>query len=334
MAVSWNGVPVLVTGAGGFIGSHLTEALLARGARVRAFVRYNSRGDVGLLRYARTDIAGDRGALDVVAGDLRDPHAVLEAAEGCELVFHLGAMISIPYSYRHPAEVVGANVEGTLNVLEAARRTRPRRLVHTSTSEVYGSAQVVPIAEDHPLQGQSPYSASKIGADRIAESYFRSFDVQVITLRPFNTYGPRQSTRAVIPTIVTQALAGGPVRLGSLFPTRDFTYVDDTVRGFILAAEADGVAGCEVNLGTNQETSIGDLVSTIGRILQREIVVASEPERVRPERSEVLRLRADNSLAKRLLGWEPQISLEAGLRRTIDWIREHAELFQPGVYQV
>lgn len=334
MAVSWNGVPVLVTGAGGFIGSHLTEALIARGARVRAFVRYNSRGDVGMLRYAQADALSDRDVLDIVAGDLRDPHAVLDAAQGCQYIFHLGAMISIPYSYRHPAEVVAANVEGTLNVLEAARRTRPARLVHTSTSEVYGSAQIVPIAEDHPLQGQSPYSASKIGADRIAESYFRSFDVPVVTLRPFNTYGPRQSTRAVIPTIVTQALAGETVRLGSLTPTRDFTYVDDTVRGFIAAAEAKDAAGREVNLGCNHETSIGDLVTTIGRILQRDIAVASEPERVRPERSEVLRLRANNSLAKHLLGWEPQVSLEEGLKKTIDWIRDHAELFQPGVYQV
>ena len=332
MGMTWQDALVLVTGAGGFIGSHLTEALAARGARVRAFVRYNSRGDVGMLRYAGAPASG--GSFEIVQGDLRDSHAVLDAADGCECIFHLGALISIPYSYRHPAEVVAANVEGTLNILEAARRTRPRRLVHTSTSEVYGTAQVVPIAEDHPLQGQSPYSASKIGADRIAESYFRSFDVPVVTVRPFNTYGPRQSTRAVIPTIVTQALAGQMVRLGSLTPTRDFTYVDDTVRGFIAAAEAEGAGGREVNLGTNREISIGDLVKAIGRVLGREIVVSSEDARVRPGRSEVMRLCADNSLAKQLLGWEPQVSLEEGLQRTIEWIRNHAELFQPGVYQV
>lgn len=329
--MTWSEQSVLVTGAGGFIGSHLVEALVERGARVRAFVRYNSRGDVGLLNFLSPDV---RKRLVIVPGDLRDPAGVLSAMDGCTCVFHLGALISIPYSYRHPFEVIETNIVGTVNVLEAARHARPERVIHTSTSEVYGTAQIVPIDERHPLQGQSPYSASKIGADKIAESYYRAFDVPVATVRPFNTYGPRQSGRAVIPTIICQALSGNVVQLGSLQPTRDFTYVSDTVQGFLRAAEAGAIVGQEVNLGSNQETSVAELVSMIGALLNRSIEVESSHERVRPAKSEVERLRASNVRAKELLGWEPTVSLKDGLGRTIDWIAGHTELYRPWHYEV
>jgi len=329
--VNWSGVPVLVTGAGGFIGSHLTEALAVGGARVRAFVRYNSRGDVGLLRLLPQE-AFER--LEIVAGDLRDAYAVAEAMAGCTHVFHLGALIAIPYSYRHPREVIETNVIGTLNVLEAARRARPQRVVHTSTSEVYGTARTVPISESHPLQGQSPYSASKISADKIAESYFRAFDVPVVTIRPFNTYGPRQSARAVIPTIITQALAQDEIRLGALAPTRDFTFVDDTVQGFLHAAAAENILGIEINLGTNQEISIGDLARKIIEMIGRPVVITSDDDRLRPGKSEVERLHADNSLALSKLSWQPRVSLEDGLQQTIAWVRRHLEIYRVGEYQV
>ena len=329
--MSWKGVPVLITGAAGFIGSHLVEELARQEACVRAFVRYNSRGDVGLLRLLPNDIYR---RLEIVPGDLRDASAILDAMEGREFVFHLGALIAIPYSYRHPREVVETNVIGTLNVLEAARRTHPQRIIHTSTSEVYGTARSVPISESHPLQGQSPYSASKIGADKIAESYYRAFDVPVVILRPFNTYGPRQSARAVIPTIITQALMRDRICLGALSPTRDFTFVWDIIRGFLCAAEAEGVLGLEINLGNNQEISIGDLADKIIGLVGRSVSIVCEEKRMRPVKSEVERLRADNALARKMLGWQPSVSLDEGLRQTIAWIKDHLDLYRVGEYQV
>lgn len=326
----WNGRNVLVTGAGGFIGSHLAEALLARGAKVRAFVRNTSRRDPGLLR--QLDPA-DFAKVEIFAGDLRDERAVRGAVEGCQVVFHLGALVSIPYSYRRPAEVAGTNFMGTLNVLAACLDLGVERLVHTSTSEVYGSARQVPIGEGHALQGQSPYSASKIGADKLAESFFCAYGLPVVTVRPFNTFGPRQSARAVIPAIITQALVQDEMRLGNLDTTRDFTYVSDTVRGFILAAEAPGVEGGVFNLGTGREIRIGELAAEIIRLAGRPVSIVQDPERLRPEPSEVLRLLSDNSLAGKRLGWQPECSLERGLEQTIAWVREHLDLYRVGSYE-
>ncbi len=327
----WQDRLVLVTGAGGFIASHLIELLVAEGAQVHAFVRYNSRNDPGML-----DLLDDKVTrkLEIVAGDLRDADAIRAAVAGMDTVFHLGALIAIPYSYLHPREVVETNVLGTLNVLQAARDEKVRRVIHTSTSEVYGTAQYVPIDEKHPIQGQSPYSASKIGADRIAESFYRSYDLPVATLRPFNTYGPRQSDRAVIPTIITQALTGSEVRLGSLEPVRDFTYVTDTARGFLKIAMPDAAIGHEFNLGSGEAVSIGELVERIFRILGKQPSVLAEAERLRPEKSEVMRLHASNRKAQDLLGWCPQVSLDEGLHRTIDWISQNLHRYQPGHYTV
>jgi dTDP-glucose 4,6-dehydratase len=329
--MDWKSRRVLVTGAGGFIGSHLVEALVARGANVRAFLRYTSRPDPGLLRFAAPGIEDD---IEIVRGDLRDSDAVRVASDGIDTIFHLGALIGIPYSYVHPREVVDTNVIGTFNVLEAVRLASVRRVVHTSTSEVYGTAVTDRISEEHRLQGQSPYSASKIGADKLVESYARSFGVSAVTIRPFNTYGPRQSARAIIPTIITQALAGAEVRLGSLSPTRDLTFVRDTVEGFILGAEKDEAVGREINLGTDREVSIGELARKIAEIVGTKITITEDPARVRPGRSEVMRLHADASLAKRILGWQPTVTLEQGLAETIDWIRQHADLYRPGTYEV
>jgi dTDP-glucose 4,6-dehydratase len=322
---------VLVTGAGGFIGSHLVEALVSRGDNVRAFVRYNSRGDAGALRYVSADVANQ---IEVVAGDLRDVEAVSGAARSRQVIYHLGALIAIPYSYLHPREVIETNVMGTLNVLQAARQEHTERVVHVSTSEVYGTAQYVPIDEAHPLQGQSPYSASKIGADKVAESFHRSFGVPVVTVRPFNAYGPRQSARAVIPTIVSQALAGQPIRLGSLAPRRDFTYVTDTAQGMILAAEREEAIGRTINLGSNEDISIGDLVGLILEEAGVSTSVVQEARRTRPEASEVDRLRADATAASELLGWSPAVPLRAGLAHVVAWVREHPELFRPAEYTV
>ncbi len=322
---------VLVTGAGGFIGSHLVEKLAQSGAKVKAFVRYNSRGDIGLL-----SMLGDRirEHLDIVAGDLRDLSAIKMASRDTEIVFHLGALIAIPYSYQHPQEVVESNVLGTMNVLLASRENAVARIIHTSTSEVYGSALKVPIDENHPLQGQSPYSASKIGADKLAESFYCSFDLPIVTVRPFNTYGPRQSARAVIPAIVIQALKGNRVQLGNLDAFRDFTYVQDTVDGFLLAAQAQHVEGKTINLGIGQGIRISDLVSMISSIMGKKIDVEVDSERLRPEKSEVNRLLSDNTLAKELLGWSPQISLQEGLAKTIEWISEHQDFYLTTNYQI
>lgn len=323
--------PILVTGAGGFIASHLVEALARQGARVRAFVRYNSRRDPGLLRLLPAELLPQ---VELFPGDLRDLPAVQAAMQGISLVFHLGALISIPYSYRQPAEVVETNIIGTLNVLLAAKTAGIQRLIHTSTSEVYGTARQVPIDEDHPLQGQSPYSASKIGADKLAESFFCTYDLPVVTLRPFNTYGPRQSARAVIPTIITQALTQPVIRLGSLETRRDFTFIHDTVRGFLLAAQAPGIEGHTFNLGAGSEIQIGELAKQVIRLAGRPVEIELDEDRLRPVKSEVQRLLSDNRLARQRLGWEPQVNLEQGLVETIAWIREHLDLYQPGTYTI
>lgn len=329
--MKWKDGPVLVTGAGGFIGSHLVEALASQGAHVRAFIRYNSRADVGLLKFLNSDYARN---VEMVFGDLRDSSAVLAVTKDCQVIFHLGALIAIPYSYVNPRDVVETNIIGTLNVLEAARTARPIRVIHTSTSEVYGTAKSVPINEAHPLQGQSPYSASKIGADKLVESYYRSYGLPTVTVRPFNTYGPRQSARAVIPTIITQALTKDVIRLGELSPTRDFTFVDDTVRGFLCAAKVEGIEGREINLGSKQEVSIGELAKTVLKMVGRDSEITCENDRLRPAKSEVFRLYADNSLAHQLIDWRPLTSLEEGLAKTISWVREHLDLYKVGLYQI
>jgi len=329
MSTTLNGSRVLVTGAGGFIGSELVQQLLSLGAGVRVFLRYTSRKDMGLLKFLPQDA---RNALDFIFGDLRDPDAVEKAAESMDVMFHLGALISIPYSYVHPVETVQSNVIGTLNVLQACRKFSCR-LVHTSTSEVYGTALHVPIDEGHPLQGQSPYSASKIGADKLVESYYRTFDVKAVTVRPFNTYGPGQTARAVIPTIITQALMQDEIHLGNLEAKRDFTYVTDTVDGFIKAAQTPGVVGETINLGYGEEVSIGELAEMIIELVGRPVKVIVDQERLRPEKSEVMRLLSDNSKARKLLGWKPKIGFREGLSRTIEWIRKHLDLYRVGEYE-
>ena len=321
----------LVTGAGGFIGSHLVERLLSDGWRVKAFVRYSSHDQHGALVHAA---AGVLDQVDLVPGDLRDGDVVRRAVEDCDAVLHLGAVIAIPYSYTAPRDVVETNVLGTLNVLEAARVCGTPRVVHTSTSEVYGTAQQLRIDESHPLQGQSPYSASKIGADKLAEAYHLSFGLPVVTLRPFNTYGPRQSPRAVIPTILGQALAGGQIRLGSLAPTRDFTYVTDTVAAFALAASAPGIEGQVVHLGTGIEVSIADVVRIAGEVLGRDLDVVVDDTRLRPPASEVQRLLSDPTRANELLGWTPEVSFEAGLRQTAAWLEQARGWFRLPGYAV
>ncbi len=322
------GQRVLVTGAGGFVGSHLVELLAGQGCAVRCFVRYNSENRIGMLRELPADV---QAGLEIVMGDLRDPEAVRGAMRDVSAVFHLGALIAIPYSYRNPREVFETNVMGTFNVMAAARDLGTPRVVHTSTSETYGTARFVPITEAHPLQGQSPYSASKIGADKVAESFYTSFELPVVTVRPFNIFGPRQSARAVIPTIITQALTGDEVRLGTLSPTRDFTFVLNTAEGFLRAAECDAALGGVFNLGSGFEISIGDLAQTIIRLTGRPVTFrADEAERLRPGKSEVQRLWADSTRAREVLGWTPRIGFEEGLRRTIDWIAAHLDHYRPG----
>ena len=320
-----------VTGAGGFIASHLIERLLNEGAKVRAFIRYTSRGDEGNVRYIPETLWKD---LEIISGNLLDSSAVDNFVKGVDILFHLGSLIAIPYSYVHPREVIETNVIGTLNVIEASRNHGIENIIHTSTSEVYGTAQYTPIDEHHPLQGQSPYSASKIGADKVAESYYSSFGIPVKVVRPFNTFGPRQSARAVIPTIITQVLGGDEVLLGDITPTRDFTYVDDTVEGFLKIAESDEAIGKVVNIGSGKEISIGDLAIKIGDIIGNEIKISSDDMRLRPTKSEVRRLLADISLAKSLLGWKPKISLTEGLKLTIDWIEVNLSKFKIGEYKV
>lgn len=319
---------VLVTGADGFIGSHLTEALVRKGYDVRAFVLYNSFNSWGWLDHSSPEI---KGKLDVFAGDVRDPNGVRQAMKGCDAVLHLAALIAIPYSYHSPDTYVDTNIKGTLNVLQAARDLGVKRVIHTSTSEVYGTARFVPITEAHPLQGQSPYSASKIGADQLAYSFFTSFDLPVVIARPFNTYGPRQSARAVIPTIMTQLASGQrTVKLGAVSPTRDFNYVSDTAAGFIAALESDQGLGEVVNFGSNFEISVGDTARAIAEVMQREIEIITDEARLRPDGSEVERLWADNQKAKQLFGWQPAYGgldgFKRGLAETARWFSEPANL--------
>jgi len=323
---------VLVTGADGFIGSHLTEALVRDGAEVRAFCLYNSNGSAGWLDRADPEI---RQSIEFVLGDVRDERFVEQACDGIEIVFHLAALIAIPYSYAAPSSFVETNVTGTLNVLEAVRRNGCRLLIHTSTSEVYGTPETVPITEGHPVKGQSPYSATKIAADKLAEAYHSSFGTPVVTLRPFNTYGPRQSTRAVIPTMLSQLISGSRnVRLGSLTPKRDFTYVGDTVAGFISAGGSTGLEGEVIQLGTGQTFSIADIFDMAKRLTGSDAEVQSESERVRPENSEVMVLLSDPQRARELLGWTPTVSIEDGLSRTAKWVEANMELFEPGRYHI
>lgn len=328
--MNFENTTVLITGAGGFIGSHLVERLISEGAKVRTFVRYNARGDAGLLRFIDPKIYSE---LEIIPGDLRDVEAMYTAAQGVDTIFHLGALIAIPYSYDHLREVVETNVLGTLNVLLAARETQVRRVIQTSTSEVYGTARYAPIDENHPLQAQSPYSASKISADKISESLYHSFNLPVVTLRPFNTYGPRQSARAIIPTIITQALTREEVRLGSLDPVRDFTFVSDTVNGFLKAAEAgEKVLGEEINLGTGEMISIGELAEMIFDLLGKKPKIVTDTQRFRPPKSEVFKLQSNNTKARELIGWMPQVPLREGLQQTIEWISHHLSHFQPDEY--
>lgn len=329
---------VLVTGADGFIGSHVTEALVRQGFDVRAFVLYNSFNSWGWLDHCPEDV---KGRFEVFAGDIRDGNGVRVAMTGCDAVLHLAALIAIPYSYHSPETYVDTNIKGTLNVVQAARDLGVRRVVHTSTSEVYGTARFVPITESHPLRGQSPYSASKIGADQIAMSFHDSFDTPVVILRPFNTYGPRQSARAVIPTIVTQ-LANGKrqIKLGAVSPTRDFNYVADTVAGFAAALQSDRGVGEVINIGSNFEISIGDTARTIAEIMGAEVEIVTDEQRLRPEKSEVERLWAANDKARELLGWQPQYGGLAGFRRgitqTVAWFSDpsHLASYKADIYNL
>ena len=325
------GPRALVTGAAGFIGSHLVERLVRDGHTVRAFIHYNAAGYRHNLERLDLEI---RDAIEVVAGDIADPFSVNKAVADQDVVFHLASLIAIPYSYIAPAAYVSTNVAGTLNVLQACRDHGVGRVVHTSTSEVYGTAQYVPIDEQHPLVGQSPYSASKIAADKLAESFHRSYELPAVTVRPFNTFGPRQSARAVIPTIICQALTRDEIQLGSLDPVRDFTYVEDTAAGFVAAAACDQAVGEVVNLGTGEGVSIGDAVAKVLELINRDVRVRTDEGRVRPEASEVLRLISDNSKAKRLMGWTPQVDFTTGLERVIEYIRAHPEQYQAEVYNV
>jgi NAD dependent epimerase/dehydratase len=327
----WDGKRVLVTGAGGFIGSHLVDALVELGADVTAFVHYNARNDWGMLEERAAD-HGDR--VRVVLGDVTDASSVAAAVQEKEIVFHLAALIGIPYSYVAPGSYVNANVRGTLHVMEACRHAPVERVVHTSTSEVYGTAVYSPIDERHPLQAQSPYSASKIGADKIAEAYYCSFGLPVATLRPFNTFGPRQSARAVIPTLITQALTSDRVHLGSLAPVRDLTFVEDTVQAFLRMAEVDDAVGRVIHTGTGRGVTIGELATLVLARVNPDATIVADEERVRPEQSEVMHLVCDPTLAGKVLGWKPRVTLEEGLDRTIAWIREHLDAYKTTMYTV
>jgi NAD dependent epimerase/dehydratase len=321
----------LVTGAAGFIGSHLVELLVREGYDVRAFVHYNSYGRWPNLEQLAKDV---QDAIEIFPGDICDARVVAEAVTGCEWVFHLAALIAIPYSYVAPASYVQTNVAGSLNVLEACRLHKVKRLIHTSTSETYGSAQYVPINEQHPLVGQSPYSATKIAGDKLAESFWLSFGTPVTVLRPFNTYGPRQSQRALIPTIVTQALNGNTISLGNLEPVRDLTFVTDTATGFLAVARSSSAVGELINLGVGNGTSVRELVDRVGHLLGRKLEIEQSPERVRPENSEVMRLISDNRKARSLTGWTPQVELDAGLRATVDHIRAHPDDYRVRGYVI
>lgn len=329
---------ILVTGADGFIGSHLTETLVRAGYEVKAFVLYNSFNSWGWLDHCAADV---KGKFEVFAGDIRDPHGVKEAMKGCDAVLHLAALIAIPYSYHSPDTYVDTNIKGTLNVLQASRELGVRRVVHTSTSEVYGSARFVPITEEHPLQGQSPYSATKIAADQLAYSFYASFHLPVVVARPFNTYGPRQSARAVIPTIITQIASGKKeIKLGAVSPTRDFNFVKDTVAGFIAVLESDKGCGEVINFGSNFEISVGDTARLIAEVMNTDIEILTDEVRLRPTHSEVERLWADNSKARELFGWAPKYAeldgFKRGLAETVEWIEDADNLrgYKADIYNI
>ena len=332
------GKKILITGADGFIGSHLTEELVRQGHDVKAFVLYNSFNSWGWLDQVPQ---GMKKQIDVYTGDIRDPHGVKTAMQDCDVVLHLAALIAIPYSYHSPDTYVDTNIKGTLNILQAARELNVEKIVHTSTSEVYGTARFVPITEEHPLQGQSPYSATKIGADQLAMSFYQSFNMPVSIIRPFNTYGPRQSARAIIPTVITQIAKGKrEINLGSLHPTRDFNYVADTVRGFIAMAQSDAAVGEVINIGSNYEVSIGETVNLIAEVMNANIDIVTDQARLRPTKSEVERLWADNQKAKRLLGWEPLYNGKEGLKRgladTAAWFTREENLrnYKADIYNI
>ncbi len=327
--MEWSHQTVLVTGAAGFIGSHLVERMVELGGRTRALVRYSSTGSWGWLDHSPV-----KDDVEIMPGDIRDPTCVAEAFRGIDIVFHLAALIGIPYSYSAPHSYVRTNVEGTLNVLQSARDGDVTMVVHTSTSEVYGTARKVPITEDHPLQGQSPYSATKIAADKLAESFHLSFGLPVAIVRPFNTYGPRQSARAIIPTIISQLLSDSTVKLGNVLPTRDFNFVTDTVEGFVKVAGSTAAVGQAINIGSGKEISIGDLAELLASLLGKSIQVVTDEQRLRPDNSEVERLLADNTKAKELAGWTPSVDLSEGLRRTIAWITENRHIYRSNLYQV
>jgi NAD dependent epimerase/dehydratase len=329
---------ILVTGADGFIGSHLTETLVRAGYEVKAFVLYNSFNSWGWLDHCAADV---KGKFEVFAGDIRDPHGVKEAMKGCDAVLHLAALIAIPYSYHSPDTYVDTNIKGTLNVLQASRELGVQRVIHTSTSEVYGSARFVPITEEHPLQGQSPYSATKIAADQLAYSFYASFHLPVVVARPFNTYGPRQSARAVIPTIITQIASGKKeIKLGAVSPTRDFNFVKDTVAGFIAVLESDKGCGEVINFGSNFEISVGDTARLIAEVMNADIEILTDEVRLRPTHSEVERLWADNSKARELLGWAPKYAeldgFKRGLAETVEWIEDADNLrgYKADIYNI
>jgi UDP-glucose 4-epimerase len=332
MKNAWKGTKVLVTGAGGFIGSHLAEELARQGARVTALVHYNSRGSHGFLENLHAPLSR---RVEVVAGDVSDSHFVSGLVRGQEVVFHLAALIAIPYSYSAPQSFVTANIQGTLNILEACRRRGVKKLVHTSTSEVYGTARYTPIDEAHPLQGQSPYSASKIGADHLAESYHRSFGLPVAVARPFNTYGPRQSARAVLPSLVSQALSGrAEIAVGSLSPVRDFNYVADTVAGFIAIGASPRSVGEVINIGSGRGVTIGAAAKLILKLTGSKARLVEDKKRLRPAKSEVMKLLCGNAKARRLLGWKPRVRFEDGLMLMVDYIRAHAAEYKTDVYNV
>lgn len=329
--VNWNKKKVLVTGAGGFIGSHICEALLDIGAEVTAMIRYTSKSDWGNLEFLPND---KKASLQIAAGNIEDSDFVARQVKGKDIVFHLAALIAIPYSYVAPRSYIRTNIEGTLNILESSRNFGVERIVHTSTSETYGTALYTPIDEKHPLQGQSPYSASKIGADKIVESYFLSFNLPVSTIRPFNTYGPRQSARAVIPTIITQALTQDKIRLGAIDPVRDLNFVKDTVNGFIKIAESEHAIGETINIGFGKGITIGELGKTILSLMGGEKPIVQDTNRFRPDRSEVYTLICDNQKAQKLIGWKPQYSLREGLSETIQFISKNLNLFKLGIYAI
>jgi NAD dependent epimerase/dehydratase len=322
---------VLVTGAAGFIGSHLTEELVRIGAKVRVFIHYNSRNSYGNLEFLDKEIISN---VEIFSGDITDPFFVAKAVAGCDVVFHLAALIAIPYSYAAPSSYVATNVSGTLNVMQACRESSVEKVIHTSTSETYGTAVYAPIDEKHPLQGQSPYSASKIGADKIAESFFCSFSLPVATIRPFNTFGPRQSARAVIPTIISQALSGDIIKLGSLSPIRDFNYVKDTVKGFILIARSPDSIGQVINIGSGREITIGGIADKIIGIIGGKKKIVTDEVRVRPGNSEVLKLLCSNAKAEKLLSYTPGYTIEQGLTETIEFVRNNPGFYKPGIYNV